>query len=33
MREEVERFISSGEVTERVRAERKSPAEGSQFVS
>lgn len=33
MREEVERFISSGEVTERVRAERKSPTEGSQFVS
>ena len=33
MREEVEKFISSGEVTERVRAERKSPTEGSQFVS
>jgi hypothetical protein len=33
VREDVERFISSGEVTERVRAERKSPAEGSQFVT
>ena len=33
MREEVERFISSGEVTERVRQERNTPAEGSQFVS
>ena len=33
MREEVERFISSGEVTERVRAERKSTTDGSQFVS
>ena len=32
VRQEVERFISSGEVAERVRAERKSPAEGSQFV-
>ena len=33
MREEVERFISSGEVTERVRQERNTPAEGSQFVA
>lgn len=33
MREEVERFISSGEVTEKVKAERKTPDEGLQFVS
>ena len=33
VRQEVERFISSGEVTERVREERKAPAEGSQFVT
>jgi hypothetical protein len=32
VRQEVERFISSGEVVDRVRAERKTPAEGSQFV-
>ena len=32
MREEVERFISSGEVVDRVRAERKTPADGAQFV-
>jgi len=33
VRQEVERFISSGEVTERTREERKAPAEGSQFVT
>ena len=32
VRQDVERFISSGEVAERVRTERKAPAEGSQFV-
>ena len=33
MREDVERFISSGEVAERARAERKTLADGSQFVT
>lgn len=33
MREEVETFISSGEVTEKVNADRKTPAEGAQFVA
>lgn len=32
VREDVERFISSGEVAERAKAGRKTPAEGSQFV-
>ena len=32
VRQDVERFISSGKVAERVRTERKAPAEGSQFV-
>jgi hypothetical protein len=33
MREEVEKFISSGEVTERVRQDRSIPAEGAQFIA
>jgi hypothetical protein len=33
VREDVERFISSGEVAERARAERNTPAEGAQFVT
>jgi len=32
MRDEVEKFISSGEVTEIVRTERKTPEDGRQFV-